>query len=101
MKARIRLGSTGRWTNVRLETCSGTVYAAWSDCRFRPGCSADDVVCAAARPETAVGPRGVDRAGAGLQPDVRPAPGRAEADAGFHPAYGDRRPLRQGLRRVV
>jgi len=23
---------------------SGTVYAAWSDCRFRPGCSADDVV---------------------------------------------------------
>jgi hypothetical protein len=23
---------------------AGTVYAAWSDCRFRPNCSADDVV---------------------------------------------------------
>lgn len=25
---------------------AGTVYAAWSDCRFRPGCSANDIVLA-------------------------------------------------------
>jgi hypothetical protein len=39
---------TGRFRGFTLPSAtvdrSGTVYVAWSDCRFRSGCSADDII---------------------------------------------------------